>query len=183
MHCPNCGIQASAEQKFCRSCGIGLQAISQALAEELAVAGLDQPAGELAETARSRRKKFERWGAITGLSGLGIITLMIIGVVVSMPFLKVFGIDPAFYFENIMPWIFALALPLLFTGAGLRVYAELLKKQPHRQPLQPPALLRADTTSKLPPASYHDLVPSIAERTTDLLAIIDPKAKKGDERL
>lgn len=178
MHCPNCGTQASGEQKFCRACGIGLQAISQALAEELAVAGLDQSGGELADSVRSRIKKFERWGAITGLSGLGMIALMIISIVVSMPFFKAFDIDPKFYFDNILPWILALALPLLFTGGGLMVYAGVLKKRPYHQPLQPPALPQADTTSKLPPASYQDPVPSVAERTTDLLAVADPKAEK-----
>jgi hypothetical protein len=177
MHCPNCGTQASADQKFCRSCGIGLQAVSQALAKELTAAGLDQPAGELSEIA-GRIKKFERWGTITGLSGAGIIALMIIAIVVSTPFVRLLKLNPQFFFENIIPWFFALALPLFFAGAGLLIYASVLKKHPPRQPLQSPTLPQADTASNLPPASYHEPVHSIAEHTTDLLTVTDPKTER-----
>ncbi|MGH9901852.1 MAG: zinc-ribbon domain-containing protein, partial [Pyrinomonadaceae bacterium] len=32
MHCPNCGKRTSAEQKFCRSCGMSLEAVSVSVA-------------------------------------------------------------------------------------------------------------------------------------------------------
>src|SRR3984893_9126742 len=34
MYCPNCGKENSVEQRFCRSCGLSLLTISQALAHE-----------------------------------------------------------------------------------------------------------------------------------------------------
>jgi hypothetical protein len=37
MYCPNCGKENSVEQRFCRSCGLSLQTISQALTHELSV--------------------------------------------------------------------------------------------------------------------------------------------------
>ena len=181
MHCPNCGTQASADQKFCRSCGIGLQMISQALAEELAAVESNQPPGELVETARSRYKKFARWGAITALSGVGMLVLMSISLIVSVPLQKTFELDPEFYFENILPWLFAVAITLIFTGIGLMI-AGVIKKHSHRQPLQPSTLPQADTTSKLPPASYPEPAPSVAERTTDLLEPADPQTEKHRPR-
>ena len=33
MYCPTCGNQTSLDQKYCRSCGMGLQMISQAVGE------------------------------------------------------------------------------------------------------------------------------------------------------
>src|ERR1700730_2292131 len=41
MYCPNCGKENSYEQRFCRSCGLSLQTIPQALANELSVAQSD----------------------------------------------------------------------------------------------------------------------------------------------
>jgi hypothetical protein len=35
MHCPNCGTEASAGQKFCRACGLSLERFAQLLAELL----------------------------------------------------------------------------------------------------------------------------------------------------
>ena len=178
MHCPNCGTQAAADQKFCRSCGIGLQAIAEALAKELATAGLDHSLDELSDPEKNRIKKFERWGATTALTGLAMIALMIIGIVVSMPFFKLFKIDPQFYFENVLPWVFAVALPTFLIGGGMAIYAGVRKKRIQHQQLQPPTLPKADTTSKLPAASHLEPVASIAERTTDLLEVADHKREQ-----
>jgi hypothetical protein len=33
MHCPGCGVQASADQKFCRGCGLGLEKFSDLMTD------------------------------------------------------------------------------------------------------------------------------------------------------
>jgi chaperonin GroEL (HSP60 family) len=43
MHCPSCGTGTSKNQKFCRSCGMGLQMISQAVAKNLPTANSAEP--------------------------------------------------------------------------------------------------------------------------------------------
>ena len=35
MFCPNCGTKSSADQNFCRACGLGLETIALALNEQL----------------------------------------------------------------------------------------------------------------------------------------------------
>jgi len=35
MHCPNCGTEAQANQKFCRACELSLERFAQLLAELL----------------------------------------------------------------------------------------------------------------------------------------------------
>ena len=51
MHCPNCGITAPLDQKFCRSCGLSLPEFSQLLEAKLPTA----------EEVQVKRRKAERW--------------------------------------------------------------------------------------------------------------------------
>ena len=39
MHCPNCAKETGIDQKFCRSCGMNLEAVSKALAEHQSNSG------------------------------------------------------------------------------------------------------------------------------------------------
>ena len=71
MYCPTCGIQTSLDQKYCRSCGMGLQVISQAVGEHQ---------GQFIENEEARPKKLERWGMITALTGISMLSLLLIGV-------------------------------------------------------------------------------------------------------
>ena len=82
MHCPNCGVEASAKQRFCRACGLSLERFAQLLAELL-------PDGEDENVARARRRlrELEKAAKIAGWSGgsalgivfafLGILTMIV----------------------------------------------------------------------------------------------------------
>ncbi len=52
MHCPNCGTKASGDQKFCRSCGLRLDKLSQLLAEQIATT---EP------SFLDKQRQIERW--------------------------------------------------------------------------------------------------------------------------
>src|SRR5262245_42633779 len=82
MHCPNCGTEASARQKFCRACGLSLERFVQLLAELL-------PDGEDENVARARRRlrqlekvlKIAGWSAGSALgilfAFLGVLTMIV----------------------------------------------------------------------------------------------------------
>ncbi len=83
MHCPNCGAQASSDQKFCRAWGLGLGKVAQILAEELSGRAPEENLTQF----RTRLNKLDRlWhvalaGFLTSFVGLiiwGIIDAIII---------------------------------------------------------------------------------------------------------
>ena len=66
MYCPNCGNQNSADQKFCRSCGLGLQKVVQTLSEQLPT--------KLDVSLQQKKERFEKLGvAALSVFGLGIL--------------------------------------------------------------------------------------------------------------
>src|SRR5918994_1091110 len=73
MFCPNCGNKNSVDQRVCRSCGLGLEKVSQSLTEQLPNAS--------ALSLRQQKEKFERLGmaalSVFGL-GLGIFILYLV---------------------------------------------------------------------------------------------------------
>ena len=73
MYCPNCGNKNSANQKFCRSCGLGLEKIVQSLSEQL-------PA-KRDETLQERKEKLEKLGvAALSVFGAGVLSFILYGV-------------------------------------------------------------------------------------------------------
>ena len=79
MYCPSCGMQTSPDLKYCRSCGMALQTISDAVA---------QHTGQALEKSESRRKRLERWGTFTGMVGVGAIMLLIVGALLCVALLE-----------------------------------------------------------------------------------------------
>ena len=73
MYCPNCGNKNSEKQRFCRSCGLGLEKVAQSLTEQLPTA--------LDESLLERKERLERWGvAALSVFGLGILGLVLYNV-------------------------------------------------------------------------------------------------------
>ena len=167
MNCPKCGLQTLPDQKFCRSCGDKLQMITQPLAEHAPVARAEKPA-IISKTETQRARGLTLWGFI----------IMFIGVAI--------GVIGKMLMHEEMVTVVGVLVSLV--GMFLTVYPYLSpsrrQKQDYIPSSQPEALTQPQPTRYLPPESNIEYVPSITEKTTDLLknsAATRPRQKEGGE--
>jgi hypothetical protein len=154
MHCPNCGSGASEDQRFCRSCGLGLEEFSRLLTEKLVAENLT--AAPRAGAARNRalqRIGFSLWvgaGAIL-VGGVlwGIISEIIMGKG------EVLG--------GLLFLIFILAIVI---GGLLVTYSSSRKQSGGADGRE---IKGANTAPELASGTPHSLHMSVTERTTELI--------------
>lgn len=164
MFCPNCGSKNSTQQKFCRSCGLSLEKTAQSLVEQIP-AKIDQ-------SLERRKKKLERFGFIA-LSGVGVVGVGALSYMIIFNMMlaqgKILG---------------GLALLTIIICGLLAVfffnYANFLKETAVKNRLQPPEEMpEYETPAKLPNDSYLEPIPSVTERTTELLYVEREKDNKA----
>lgn len=155
MYCPNCGKKITAEQKFCRSCGLGLEKIAQAVGEQHPV--------KSDEGAEERKERLERWG---------FYALCVFGAGVLLPLL--YYIVRLLLSGRVLTGLGLLAL-IVVLGCGLLsvilfAEAEDIKKAGVKRRLSQAAeLAEKETTSRLLPEPSLEPAASITDRTTELL--------------
>ena len=168
MNCPKCGLQTSADQKFCRSCGASLQMITQPLAEHAALSAPERTPAIIFKDEKPRANGFMPWGFI----------IMFIGVAI--------GVIGKMLMHEEMVTVIGVLVSLV--GMFLTVYTSLSPSP--RQTYdslassQPEALTQSQPTKYLPQGSNIEYVPSITEKTTDLLknpAATRPRQKEDEE--
>jgi|SRR6185295_1398164 len=154
MHCPGCGTEAPLTQKFCRSCGLSLEKITQAVVEQLSSHELLPQTDKL----QKRQRTVERSLVIVGF---GFGSLLAMSFFSGLIYLMAVGNLP------ILPGVVLLLIMLSAIIAGsLAVYSERLRKT-----LAKPELVK---TRALPqgdsqPGDYDGPLISVTERTTNLL--------------
>lgn len=151
MTCPKCGLQAIANQKFCRSCGASLGMTTQPLAEIAAISDLERTSPNSLRAEAERGNSLVLWGFV----------LMFIGVVIGVVGKKLVHED----------LITVLGVVISLLGMFLTTYRYLKPSRQRgtsRQSSQP-AGLDSPPAERLPPGNNIDYLPSITERTTDLL--------------
>jgi len=170
MHCPRCGTSATVGQQFCRSCGLGLEKVSQLVDEQVATPQTD-PISHLAPV-RERQQKFERWGGIARLSlfGLALVTVLVL-IISKMVLAGSVGLSDLF-------------LVLIAIGAGITVglqtYSRSLKKKLANPALpKPTRRLEPDQSQML--EGYREPVPTITDRTTELLTPKTSNTRRLDD--
>jgi len=174
MYCPNCGTQASADQKFCRSCGLNLQAISQMLTGQRPAAEPSIALVEIVERFQSHRQKMLRWGFIT--LWIGITVAAFLGIVGGS--LTSINWD----LGQLIASLAGLGGLILLVGIGLMIYSRFLPRVPAYRPSpQPTALPQAESRMGLPPKRYTEPVPSVTEQTTVKLEAPPETAQEPNE--
>jgi hypothetical protein len=159
MYCPICATKVSVNQKFCRSCGFGLEQTAQSVSE--------QHSTELALNLRERKNKLER---------LGVIALRIFGVGVIGFFLYLVGAKVLSLVAQgqIFGAIALLALVAVLSCGLLSVLlfaeAKEIQETPRKHgPDSPEENLEGAPTAKLLPENQCEPIPSVTELTTELL--------------
>ena len=157
MFCPNCGAKTGIEQKFCRACGLGLEKIALSLSEQLPI----RPDDHL----MSQKEKFERWGvAALSVFGVGLLSIILYNIIFKMMITQ----------GNVVAGLAALGF-LLIGGCGLLAAILFAKAKEAEQAAGKRRLETADAeivatpTRELLPEGHLEPVPSVTDRTTELL--------------
>ena len=168
MNCPKCDLQTLPGQNFCRACGASLQMITQPLAELATVSDLKMTPATSSKDEKQRASRSMPWGFI----------IMFIGIAVGI-------IGKKLMHEEMVTVVGAL---VSVAGMFLTVYPYL--SPPSRQKVdsspssQPHTLIQSQADKYLPRENNIEYVPSITERTTNLLktsATTSQKQKKDGE--
>ena len=157
MYCPNCGNESAMDQRFCRSCGLGLERIAQSVAEQLP----DKPD----QSALARKDRLEWWGmAALSAFGLGVMGMILFGIVY-----KVMITQGRIWAGLGLLGFFALIACGLISVVLFAKANEVEEAAKKRRLQQPKGSARGEATTGLLAQAYPMPTPSVTERTTDLL--------------
>ena len=157
MFCPNCGAKTSIQQKFCRGCGLGLDKIAHSLSEQLPT--------RADEHLLSQKERYERLGmAALSVFGLGVVGVMLYGVIYKIIISE----------GN---WLVGLGLLgfMIMVGCGVLsviLFAKAKEAEEaagKRRLEEKEAAVSATPTSELLTEGHFEPVPSVTDRTTELL--------------
>lgn len=149
MHCPGCGRQGSTDQHFCRSCGMDLEAVSEFIAGQQPVAKSSPPSSGLAQTDEPRLLTRMVWGLV----------MCIVGVFIGVMGGRILHV-------NLVTVVGAL---LALAGGFVFLSVILSAARASQRPVQSKALAEPKTTKQLLPEGFPEAIPSVTERTTELL--------------
>ncbi len=162
MYCPNCGKTNSTEQKFCRSCGLSLDKIAQSVVEQL-------PAKEHSQRLQSRQQQVELWLTII----LGGTFSIFVGAIIWMIIYKIIIVK-----GEILGGLILIGVLLgLIVSFLLVIYRESLLEARTKRNSQA-TLPEAEITDRTLSESRLETLPSVTERTTELLTVENRERSK-----
>ena len=168
MHCPGCGKPATTDQQFCRACGMSLETVGKLVAKHTGSPAAVQAKLDKAEAEKALVRSMFNW-MIWGMVLVGIGVVM---VVVN----KNFPIGDWFRFLGSLLGIGGMGV----MTAGVLNAARRGTLPSRREPAQ---LSGSPDTNELPANRLPAELPSVTERTTQLIAVEEsPTNKMMDTR-
>jgi len=163
MHCPNCGKPATVDQQFCRACGMSLETVGKLVARHTG-----SPAAAQAKSERAVAEKVIVRSMFTWMMwGMFIVGIGVVMVVVNKNF-------------PIGDWFRLLGSLLAIGGTGVMIggvfNAVRRGTLPSRR--EPNQLQEPPDTNELPPNRIPAELPSVTERTTQLIAVEEARTNK-----
>lgn len=155
MYCPNCGSKTSTEQKFCRACGLGLEKIALSLTEQL-------PA-QANEHLLSQKERYERLGvAALSVFGTGILGAILYGIIYKTMIEQ----------GKILTGLGLIGL-VIFMCSGLFAAIMFAKAKETEEAAGKRRIQQVETTptKELLTEGNFEPIPSVTDRTTELLAV------------
>jgi hypothetical protein len=164
MHCPNCGTPATSEQQFCRACGMSLETVGKLVAQHSATPTEIQHKLSKAELEQALvQQMFRRiiWGAI--ILGIGVVMSVV---------------------HNNFPigaWFKLLSTLVILSGVavgGVGVFDAMIKGARLPAAKSGRQIGGRTETQSLPANPIPHELPSVTERTTQLIGVEDSKTNK-----
>ena len=158
MYCPNCGAKTATDQKFCRACGLRLEKIAASIAEQLPT--------KMDLTLQQQKERYEKIGmALLSVFGLGVLTFILYSV----------GYKLMMTQGNVLAGLAILGfLVMVVCGlASVVLFAKAKEVGEGAPKLSQPASLAngSESTKELLTEGNFEPVPSVTDRTTDLLTV------------
>ncbi len=165
MYCPNCGTKTSSDQNFCRACGLGLEKIAVSLNEQLPT--------RVDMSLQQQKERFEKLGvAALSVFGLGVLGIIVYGIIYKLMLSGGNILTGLAALGFIIMIVCGLASVVLFAKAN-----EAGEAATKRKPQQNLAT-ESGPTKELLTEGHFEPVPSVTDRTTELLTIEKHKGER-----
>ncbi len=155
MYCPNCGTKTSIDQNFCRACGLSLEKTALSLSEQLPE--------KVDRSVQQQKERLEKFGvALLSVFGIGVLGLLL------------FLLGQKFIDKGMLGILAMLGvLIMIVCGLGSVILFAQAKDLDQKSSKRRQSSLTSgtDTTKELLSEGHFEPVPTVTERTTELLAV------------